>query len=67
VSRIEADEVAYKEEFMEEQEELKRELVQSLEMQRKNSLSARFRRRQRTLDQQEEADKKWKKIQVCMI
>ena len=44
ISRIEDDEVAYKEEFLEEQEEMKSHLVESLALQRTNSLSARFRR-----------------------
>ena len=49
VSKIENDEVAYKEEFFEDQEELKRQMVESLSLQRSNSLSARFRR-QRSKD-----------------
>ena len=40
------------------------ELMASLETQKKSSLSSRFRRRQRTLEEQEENDRKWKRIQV---
>ena len=50
ISRIEADEVTYKEELLEEQEDMKRQLVESLALQRSNSLSSRFKK-QRSKDQ----------------
>ena len=93
VNDIEAEGVAYREEFLIEQEELKKvclakwyqiiaklyyetalwtnsvlwylqELMASLESQKKASLSSRFRRRQKTVEEQEENDRKWKRIQV---
>ena len=61
ISRIEDDEVAYKEELLEEQEEMKRDLVASLALQRSNSLSVRFRRQR-----SEEIIKQNRKNQVLL-
>ena len=43
------------------------ELMASLESQKKASLSSRFRRRQKTVEEQEENDRKWKRIQVSDV
>ena len=49
---------------MEEQEEMKRDLVAMLDAQSKSSLSARFQRRQKTSEHQEEADRRWQRVQA---
>ena len=63
---IEADEVTYKEELIEEQDEKKRDMMAALDMERKNSVTARFQRRQKTSEDQEEVDRRWKRIQARM-
>ena len=63
-AHIESDEIVYKEELILEQQELRNELMRNLEVQSKNSLSARFQRRQNTAQQQEEMERRWKNMHV---
>lgn len=64
INRIEDDELVYHEELIQEKEELKQEMINRLALQRKNSVSARFKKRQKAQVEQEELENRWKKIQV---
>ena len=61
---IDSDELVYREELVQEQAQLREQMVRSLELQHKNSLSARFARRQNTTEQREACEERWRQIQV---
>ncbi|ELU11296.1 hypothetical protein CAPTEDRAFT_226099 [Capitella teleta] len=63
IHRIEDDELVYREELIEEQDEMKEQMILHLELQRKNSVSARFKKREKAQQEQEQMETRWRQIQ----
>ena len=61
------NEMVYHAELIQEQDELRNQHIRELEMQRHSSLTARFQRRQRTTQQQQETEQRWQNLQVGPI